>query len=86
MFQSSVKTDKKARKESPVQKPEFDKAEKAKDGKWHGFTKLLHDFKLVFFSIFVLFIYFTPYHQVLLPWRQTKDRKRPHRSQKRLMG
>ncbi|MCI4378307.1 hypothetical protein PGIGA_G00214360 [Pangasianodon gigas] len=30
--QNSVKTDKKARKESPVQKPEFDNAEKAKEG------------------------------------------------------
>ncbi|KAF4087255.1 hypothetical protein AMELA_G00093430 [Ameiurus melas] len=29
---SSVKTDKKVKKESPVQKPEFDKAEKAKEG------------------------------------------------------
>lgn len=40
MLQNSVKTDKKARKESPVQKPEFDKAEKAKEGKWYRFLKL----------------------------------------------
>lgn len=39
MLQMSVKIDKKARKESPVQKPEFDKADKAKECKWHTFLK-----------------------------------------------
>ncbi|XP_027000109.2 M-phase phosphoprotein 8-like isoform X2 [Tachysurus fulvidraco] len=45
---SSVKPDKKAREESPVQKTEFD--------------------------------------QALLPWRQMRDEKRAHRSQKRVTG
>lgn len=38
--QTSVKTDKKVRKESPVQKPEFDKIEKIKEGKWYRFLNL----------------------------------------------
>lgn len=36
MLQNSVKPDKKAKKESPVQKPELDRA---KEGKWYRFSK-----------------------------------------------